>query len=775
MVPQQPRNAYAGQVVQDLPDLSSVAPSPDLLTMVLQAKWLLALGLCGGLLLGGLALLKVGPTYDATSRILVTKRVPEVVKEDERDTGSLGDRAEHIPLIMSPKIVSAAVRKYELTKLKTLAAEDEPAQAIIDSLRVRRTAGQDKSALNVFDLSYNCGNEADAVRILAAVIDAYHDYLKTSRAKHSQESVDAIQLAANKLLKELNQRQKEYLEFQKTTPLHWRNAPGTDGQPGDLTNVHQERVIAIEAERRVNLLLRTTLESRLASLEAAITEGEPKERLELLVRTQMQLSGEAGNALIAGADAQSVSALQNQLLQLLLDESKLMTDYGRDYPDLVEVRRKIARVKDFFRHQGIALPVVAGDQPQTATVAPVDLVSVYRLSLRQQISETTRREVELDKMFEHASKTAKGFAHFLVDDRRHNNEIKQLQTLWDGVVGRLKKAQLTEDNQGYDMEELSPVRAERSIKRPLQCLGMGGAFGLAVVFGFVYWRATSNHKLSSAEEMQTLFHTQVLGQIPQFTLPTEDEVLERGLSLDPSLFYMTSPGSQEAEAYRSLRTALFFRCQRAGYKVIQVTSPEPRDGKSTVACNMALAMAHSGKRVLLIDADLRCPRVHHLFNLHSELGLSDVLLGEVELVAALQEASVTGLKLLCAGLTPANPAELLGMREFDDLITKLREDYDFIIIDTPPLTAVSDPCIVAGRADSVVLVVRVNKNDRSTVRHSCELLNTLGIDVLGAVANDVAKTMGAQYGNAYLNPDSNARQKRAAEKTVNVLSTTSTN
>lgn len=308
------------------------------------------------------------------------------------------------------------------------------------------------------------------------------------------------------------------------------------------------------------------------------------------------------------------------------------------------------------------------------------------------------------------------------------------------------------------MEEITPVHTERSLKRPIQCLGMGGAVGFSIAFGLAYFFAVTDHRLRSADDVRKHLGLSVLGQVPSFSASSLQLAAKARPDLDPTLFYLTRPGSVEAEAYRSIRTSLFFRCQRLGLKVIQVTSAEPQDGKTTVAANLSLAMAHAGKKVLLIDADLRCPKVHKIFRLRHEIGLSDVVSGEIQFENAVQTCDVERLSLLSAGLTPANPAELLGNSTFETLLEKLRLEFDYIVVDTPPLVAVSDPCIVASRVDALVMVVRAGKNNLTTIETGCEMLSALSIDILGVVVNDVATTESQKYGDAY--------QEGASQRTV---------
>jgi polysaccharide biosynthesis transport protein len=144
-----------------------------------------------------------------------------------------------------------------------------------------------------------------------------------------------------------------------------------------------------------------------------------------------------------------------------------------------------------------------------------------------------------------------------------------------------------------------------------------------------------------------------------------------------------------------VRTALYFNTRGGGHKVVQVTSPNPGDGKTTLASNLAVAIANSGKRTLLVDADFRRPRVHKMFGISDSTGLSEVMNGTVELADAIQEPEIENLSILVCGKRPANPAELLTSSQFQQLIEVVREKYEFVIVDTPPILAVTDPLAVA--------------------------------------------------------------------------------
>ena len=197
-----------------------------------------------------------------------------------------------------------------------------------------------------------------------------------------------------------------------------------------------------------------------------------------------------------------------------------------------------------------------------------------------------------------------------------------------------------------------------------------------------------------------------------------------------------------------MRTALYFNTQGKEHSVIQVTSPTPGDGKTTLAANLAVSIAQSGKRCLLVDADMRRPRQAVTFGIQSEEGFATVLSGQSHWRDVVQECEeVGGLSVLPSGAKPNNPAELSSLPAVKDLIEELREEYDFVIIDTPPLLAVTDPCPIAARVDGVILTLRIKKNVRISAERASEILRNLGANIIGLVVNGVGAQSG--YGSQY--------------------------
>ena len=202
-----------------------------------------------------------------------------------------------------------------------------------------------------------------------------------------------------------------------------------------------------------------------------------------------------------------------------------------------------------------------------------------------------------------------------------------------------------------------------------------------------------------------------------------------------NLITVTQPKSPVAEQYRTIRTNIEFMAVDREIQVILVTSATQGEGKSTTSSNLAVAYAQQGKKVLIIDTDMRRPTVHYTFRVANGLGLSSLLTRQAELEKAILPTKVDSLSILTAGPIPPNPAELLSSKAMESLILKLRNEYDVIVLDAPPLLQVADSRITSKLTDGVVLVVGCTTSDRQRVLKAKEQLELAEAKILGVVLN----------------------------------------
>ena len=251
-----------------------------------------------------------------------------------------------------------------------------------------------------------------------------------------------------------------------------------------------------------------------------------------------------------------------------------------------------------------------------------------------------------------------------------------------------------------------------------------------------------DQRIRSIEEISSLLETPILGVIPR--------IVRRVLPGEAGREIELRPRSGVAEAFRTVRTAIYFGGEERAAKTILVTSPTPGDGKSTTISNLAIAVSQAGRRVLLIDADCRRPVQHKTFKVDETPGLTGILTGRSTLADAVRPTGIDRLDLLQCGPLPHNPAELLDSQALLDLLAEAGRQYDQVLIDSPPVTLVSDARVLAASCDAAVLVLRAERSTRRGAQLAWNALASVGANLLGVVVNDLARPSGGYgYGYAY--------------------------
>jgi len=328
----------------------------------------------------------------------------------------------------------------------------------------------------------------------------------------------------------------------------------------------------------------------------------------------------------------------------------------------------------------------------------------------------------------------------VVEYSRLTSDLDRTQKQSDYLDGRIKEVSVNgEDLAGaLNVQVVEAARAEDRPTKPRKALTLAAAvlMGLMLGCGLGLTREWMDQRLRSPEEAGELLGLPVLGVVPHIggkqTQVTRSQYIHR-----QSL-------SDVAEAYRTVRTALFFGGPD-GAKTILVTSPNPGDGKSTTASNLAIAMAQAGHRTLLIDCDFRKPVQHKAHELDDKAGLCGVIAGTTKLKEAVRRTSIGHLYVLPCGPLPSNPSEILTSRRFEQVMTVLTGAFDRVVIDSPPICPVADAQILAARADVSILVVRCAKSTRRAAAMAMDALQSVGAQVLGLVVNDLARQKG-RYG-----------------------------
>lgn len=200
---------------------------------------------------------------------------------------------------------------------------------------------------------------------------------------------------------------------------------------------------------------------------------------------------------------------------------------------------------------------------------------------------------------------------------------------------------------------------------------------------------------------------------------------------------LDAPKSTASEAYRGIRTSILFSSAKAEPQVILVSSAGPQEGKTITSANLSITMAQSGSKVVLIDCDLRRPRVHKVFGAARDKGMTNLLVGNIDIKEAVSRTDISNLYILPSGPIPPNPSELLGSSKLVEVMNALKRNFDRVIIDSSPITAVTDSVVLSKVTDGVVLVIKANDTAREIVKNGLNQLQSVGAHIIGAVLNGV--------------------------------------
>jgi capsular exopolysaccharide synthesis family protein len=377
-----------------------------------------------------------------------------------------------------------------------------------------------------------------------------------------------------------------------------------------------------------------------------------------------------------------------------------------------------------------------------------ELAKRYLQGLQNDLTNTLGLKNAITPKREEATKALIAFASFNAEENSINAEVTRYRLMFDEIVKQIAQLNQADTKDGFDAHVLTEPRVGGHVL-PIMMLDLGAGLVIGLLFGagLAYLADASDKSFRGPDEIRRRLGLPLVGHIPHFK--PEAELARRReageATIDPMLVAHLRPKSINAESYRAVRTSLFFSTQGQGHRVIQVTSPNKGDGKSLLCSNLAITIAQSGKRVLLIDADCRRPRQHKVFNVPHNVGLASVLLGQTMAHEAVQKTTIPGLDMMPCGPIPPNPSELLVSPRFKEVLEMFRADYDFVLVDTPPVLAVTDPCVVAGKVDGLVVAIRLTRKGRPDAERAKEILQQVGANVFGIVVNGVTQTSTGVY------------------------------
>lgn len=724
-------------------DTPTARSNTSLMTVVWQRKSLVILGVVIGMVVGTLIYANRTPVYQSNAQVLIVKRTTA----PGTTPGGMSATAAFIEDYMSTQAVLLrsqviAERTANSEKIKTRLADvglksfpeankpDDLVSGIMLGLTVTREnkeASGAQTGNNVMTLTFRGTNQEECQFILQNLIDMYQHFIDETYQDISRSMLEQIDKMKNEIESKIVKAEQKYNEFLKTTPVILSKfAGGTSALQKQVSNL-ADKVAILKNEI-------VAKENELTKIKAIKAEHGSKDVIQYIMQT-----GQLPKVF-------NEPELDKNLAAALMEERRLLSMYAENHPDVKRQRQMIEMMRNMFG-KGSSTTTPNGQDQDLAD----KFINGQEIALKLSKELLSAYEAEYDKNW----RDLRSHSQFEVDEKNLEGELMRARGLFDEVKKRVDDMNMRKDSGGFRAAIITrPGFGFKIAPMAYQVFTGAALLGLLLGVGLAYLAEVSDKSFRNPTEIRKRLGLPVIGHIPAMAADEKAQqlVAAGSTTIDPMLVTHYQSNSVAAEAYRGVRTALYFSTQGAGHQVIQVTSPNVSDGKSTLAANLAVSIAQSGKRTLLIDCDFRKPRVHKIFNVSAQLGFASAMAGQSDLPSAIQQTAVPNLSVLPCGPRPVNPAELLTSPKFSELIEQLRQMYDFVIVDTPPILVVTDPAVVAPRVDGVVLCIRVTKNGRPFAERAREVLTSLGANILGVVVNGFGTQVGGgKYGYEHYN------------------------
>jgi capsular exopolysaccharide synthesis family protein len=696
--------------------------TPHLLQVIWQRKSLVMLGLFLGLALGVVAYLSRSPVYQSSAQVLVIKKRPEMITGANAQAMYYDDyMSTQLTLIRSQAVLTRAVDWLK----DTGGPADAGRVYTVGQLQLGLAAGRDKdannSASNIVNLTFRGPAPEECPKVLDAVFQGYRNFLTETYKSINKQTIQMFRQAEDIQKTKLEKAKKDYAEWLSKNNLLAARA-------GSLPGLQLR--IGVQEGKRADLLQRQSeLQSRRQLVERALADGQSKAQvLAMLDKTALPRGS---------TQPEEIRAAETAQVNLRLQLEEVEQTLGKDHPQIISLKKRLGTLVEQTKRG-------AGDY------GPLDPLEIQLRAFTYEYDMNKEVLKQLDAVLVDEKKEAENLSKYVKEEEEAKAQIEDARKLYNEVLKKLEQMDLTPESEGYNAEAITPPGPGIKVApNLLTTLLLAAVLGILGGTGLAYLADLTDKSFRDPDDIRRTLGLAVVGHVPYLTAAEEAGEGDP----DPMLCAYYRPKSVEAEAFRGVRTALYFSTMGKGHQVIQLTSPNKADGKSTVIANLAVSIAQSGKRVLLMDADFRRPRQHQIFRVENpQVGLATVMAGELSIPQAVRTTQVPGLFLLPCGPRPANPAELLTSPRFLELIAEARADYEYVLIDTPPVLAVSDPCVVAPHVDGVILTIRATKNNQPAALRAKDALVTLGANVVGVIVNgfDEAGPGGPHaYGYAY--------------------------
>ncbi|MHB2156595.1 GumC family protein [Calditrichota bacterium GD2] len=515
----------------------------------------------------------------------------------------------------------------------------------------------------------------------------------------------------------------------------------------------REKIASLDAETQE---LVTRLSETESYLEQARIELNSKLQLKKNLEEKLNERKETLPENLSEISTPYIQTLQQELARVVAERTSYVTaletqvQSKREFftPELVRYDERIKALKKKIREE--AAKIANSEMISDPLRISQDLVNQL-INLSGEITATEAKIAALEDVLKVYNQRLENLPDKVLQLVRLERRKQVDEQTYMMLTQKLEEAKIQESAQARNVKIIDrAIKPNRPVKPNKRMnLMLGAILGLGLGVGITFMIEYLDRSVRKPEDMERMGYN-VLATIPKIELDkVEKSKIKQNESakIEARLITHIDPKSPVSEAYRTLRTNLQFSKIEKDLKTILVTSAGPKEGKSTTAANLSIALAQAGNRVVIVDADLRRPILHSVFGTTKEEGLTNHLAGSISYEQAFKETVVENLSLVTSGVLPPNPSELLASKKMEDFLNKLCEDFDIVVLDSPPVIAVTDASILSTKVDGTLLVVYAGQTERDAIKRAANMLNSVSARLLGIVLNgfDVQGIYGSYY------------------------------
>jgi capsular exopolysaccharide synthesis family protein len=662
-----------------------------ILHILWRRRWTSLILLLASLATAFFYVLKATPIYTSTSRLYVERRGPKIISEQEGMMSSSNNYLyTQCELLKSTPILSKAIANNDFRSMKTLSGIDNPVGFLKESLSVKVGNKDD-----IISVSLNSPYPEEAAQLVNAIVEAYVCYHSEKQKDTAGEILKILQKEKIKQDKELTVRLKALMDYKLTN--------------SDISFIGEKENVIFERLGKLSEALTAaqleTINAR-ADLETYESIAADPEKIRQIIDAQRSGSMNISESNEANQMRTELTGLQLQLVTFRHDLNQDHRAVKAIQARIEEIEKRLADLEANYIHTHIALA-------------------------RQRLTTAMQKEKQIAGYLEEQRNLASSLNIQMAKYTMLQSAWEQTKKLCDILDNRIKEINITEDTGALNITILEVARAESKPTFPKKGKIISMAFFLGILLGLTTSLIQDflDHRLRNADDISRTIRLPVLGIVP--AMSSRESIAARGTKVHQE------SSSVIAEAYRTIRTAIYFGAPQQHTKTILITSPSPGDGKSTFTSNLAITMAQAGQHILIIDADFRKPILHKIFEIDPNIGFTNLLSSPNALEDNIHHTSINGLDILPCGPIPSNPSEILNSTEFGEIIDRLTSRYDRVIIDSPPVMPVTDARILGAQCDLTIMILRADKSIRKTTLQARDGLLSVGAHLLGVVVNAV--------------------------------------